>query len=314
MKKKRNKAYYLQRAIDGFKTLIIYQCVTKPQFDPAYKDENGQFSMEKMFEESAFLDKWNKMPKKRQNYHIKHHTEYFKQYKKHSTHHNLAFGLDCRLVEQILGCYRDNDGKLKRISLKEVLTNLKGWYKCSSRGKTIRKDANGTPRAVCWWKKKYFIADEEEWLSLLSNPRYTNLSSYPRETDGEEWAIDLIWQYRAETIMKHYSSLRELMVDFTSNKIDEMVFSVAAKVQFKLNRKQIAGLIDKKRGMKNGNAKAKENETRTHNQDKQGQEIPDETPSPTEVADNATTSGQGEKPICLDGLVQETQGLQKKTN
>lgn len=314
MKTKLNKAYYLQRAIDGFKTLIIYQCVTKPQFDPAYKDANGKFSKDKMIEESEFLDNWNRLSKKRQNYHIKHHTEYFKQYKKHSTHHNLAFGLDCKLVEQILGCYRDDEGKKVRITIEEVLQNLDGWYKCSRRGKTIRKDANGTPRAVCWWKKKYFVADEEEWISLLSNPMYSNLDKYPRRTDGEEWAIEQIWKYRKQTIVKHYPNEIELVKDFTEGNIDELVFRSVAKRQFKIASAEIDAVISRKRGMTNGNPETKENETATHIQDKQGKAFSDETPSQAESSDNSAPSEQGEKPICLDCLVQETQGLQKKTN
>lgn len=314
MKQKRNKAYYLQRAVDGFKTLIIYQCVTKPQFDPVYKDENGKFSKDKMIEESAFLDNWNRLSKKRRNYHIKHHTEYFKQYKKHSTHHNLAFGLDCKLVEQILGCYRDDDGKKVRITIEEVLQNLDGWYKCSNRGKTIRKDANGTPRAVCWWKKKYFIADEEEWISLLSNPMYSNLDKYPRATDGESLAIEQIWKYRKQTIGKHYPDLRGLFAEFFTGKISEIAFSEAARWQFKLTNEEIQAVISRKRGMTNGNPETKENKTRTHYQDKQGQEVSDETPSPAESSNNSAPSGQGEKPICLGGSIQEAQGLQKTAN
>lgn len=298
MKQKRDKEYYLQRAVDGFKTLIIYQCVTKPQFDPFYK-VNGKFSKDKLFEESEILEKTNTLSR---------------QYKAFSKHHNLAFGLDCRLVEKIIGTYRDADGKKVRISIDEVLDNLNGWCRCSESGKTIRKDANGNPYVVCWWKKKYFIADKNYWLSLLSNPMYSKLETYPQNTDGEVWAIKQIWKYRKQTIVKHYSSLRELMVDFATDKVDEMDFMAAARRWFKLNNQEIKALINQKQEMTNGKPKANENKTGTNNQDKQGQEISDETPSPTQGSDNPAPTGQGEKPICLDGLVQETQGLQEKTN
>ena len=312
MKTKRDKDYYLRRATRGFKVLIIYQCVTKPQFDPVYKDENGKFSKEKMFEEAEFLSNWNKLSKKRRNYHIKHHTEYFKQYKKHSTHHNLAFGMDCRLVEKILGCYRNDEGKQERISIEEVLQNLDGWCKCSDSGKTIRRDADGKPRVVCWWKNKYSIADKEEWLSLLSNPRYSDLSSYPQETSEEKWVVDLIWKYRMQTIHKSYSSMKELCVDFNNDMIDKRLFRKIACGKFKQDEAMVEKAVIRKQRENNDNNN--ENETATPVQDKQGQEILDEAPSPIEGADNSAPSGQGEEPIILDGLVQETQGLQEKTN
>jgi len=311
MKTKRDKDYYLKRAINGFKILIIYQCVTKPQFDPVYKGDNGKFSKEKMFEEAEFLDKWNKMPKKRQNYHTKHHTEYFKQYKKHSAHHNLAFGLDCRLVEKILGTYRDDEGNKVRISIDEVLQNLNGWFRCSNCGKIIRRKKGIKPFPVCWWKKKYFIADKNYWVKLLDNPQYSKLETYPRETDGEAWAIEQIWKYRKETIHKKYSSMLELCVDFNNDMIDELLFRKIAVKQFNQSEEKIGKAILSKKGQNNDN---NENQTRTHYQDKQGQKVSDETSSPIEGADNSAPSGQGEERIFLEGLVQETQGLQEEVD
>ena len=207
MKTKHDKEYYVQRAVDGFKTLIIYQCVTRPQFDPAYK-VNGRFSKDKLFEESEFFSKWETMGQQARR-------RYAKMYAEHSKHHNLAFGLDCRLVEKILGSYRDEEGRQVRISIDEVLQNLKGWVKCTGNGTKTKKNKEGKAEVVCWWRKKYFIASKEYWLRLLDDPKYSDLEKYPRATDGEIWALKQIWKYRKQTIPQ---KPREIAVEQKSSK------------------------------------------------------------------------------------------------
>ena len=302
MKTKRNKDYYLRRAIRGFKILIIYQCVTKPQFDPAYR-VNGKFSKDKMFDEVNFFHRWAKMGERER-------CRNAKLYAKYSKHHNLSFGLDCRLVEKVLGCYRNDEGKQERIHFGEVVQKLHddGWLDWNEHGTKTKKNEHGEAEVVCWWKRKYFIKNMDYWLKLLADPRYSDYTQYPLDDEGFVLrAIKIIAKYRKQTIHKRYSSLKELFTDFMNGNIEVGIFRTLAVKQFNQSETSIENTIMKKE-------KNSENEKRTHYQDKQGQEVLDETPSPTEDSDNSTPSGQGEKPICLDGLVQETQGLQKKTN
>ena len=302
MKTKRNKDYYLRRAIKGFKVLIIYQCVTKPQFDPLYKD-NGKFSKEKMFTEVNFFSRWAKMGERER-------CRNAKLYAKYSKHHNLAFGLDCRLVEKVLGCYRNDEGKQERIHFDEVVQKLydDGWLDWSEHGTKTKKNEQGKAEVVCWWKRKYFIKNRDYWFRLLADPCYSDYTKYPLDDEGFVLrAIKIISQYRKETIHKKYSSLKELFMDFMNGNIESGTFRTLAGKQFNQSKASIENTIMKRE-------KNSENQTRTHYQDKQGQEIPDETPSPAESSDNSAPSRQGEKPICLGGSLQEAQGLQKKTN
>jgi len=230
MKMKHDKEYYLQRAVDGFRTLIIYQCVTRPQFDPAYK-VNGRFSKEKLFEESEFFSKWESMGQQARR-------RYAKMYADYSKHHNLAFGLDCRLVEKILGSYRDEEGRQVRISIDEVLQNLKGWVKCTGNGTKTKKNKEGKAEVVCWWRKKYFIASKEYWLRLLDDPKYSDLEKYPRSSDGEIWALKQIWKYRKQTIPQ---KPREIEVEQKSSKPRR---NYKERVAEGLSQEYIRGIMD----------------------------------------------------------------------
>lgn len=303
MKKKRDKEYYLRRAIKGFKVLIIYQCVTKPQFDKVYK-VNGKFSKDKLFDEVDFFKRWAGMGSYERNRYARLHAKY-------SKHHNLAFGLDCRLVEQILGCFINDKGKQERIHVDEVVQKLKneGWLDWHDHGTKTKQNEQGKAEVVCWWKRKYFIKNTDYWLRLLADPRFSDYTKYPLDADGfTKRAIKIIAKYRKQTIHKSYSSTQELFNDFMDGVIDSTLFRKLAKEKFNLGDELISNAIKLKQEKNN------EDKTGTNNQDKQGQEISDETPSPTQGSDNPAPSGQGEKPICLDCLVQETQGLQKKTN
>lgn len=49
MKSKKDLSFYVQRAVDDFKTLVIYFNVTRPQYEPAFKVD-GKFSIKKLME------------------------------------------------------------------------------------------------------------------------------------------------------------------------------------------------------------------------------------------------------------------------
>ena len=298
MKTKKDKDYYLRRAISGFKVLIIYQCVTKPQFDPAYK-VNGKFSKDKLFEESEFFNKWETMGQQARR-------RYAKMYADYSKHHNLAFGLDCRLVESILGTYRDEDGRKIRISIDEVLQNLKGWVKCTGNGTKTKKNKEGKAEVVCWWRKKYFISSKEQWLKMLNDPKYSDYTKYPLDDEGFVLrAIKIISKFRKQTIHKRYSTIKELFTDFMLGNIEDETFKTLARKQFHQNEASIECVIINRE-------KYNEDKTRTDEQDRQGQEISDETPSQIEVGDDSTSSGQGEEQIHIGSSLQAEEGLQKK--
>ena len=273
MKTKRNKEYYLRRAIQGFKVLIIYQCVTRPQYDSAYKDSNGQFSKDKMFEEVNFFQRWSKMGsyEKKRNARL---------YAKYSKHHNLAFGLDCRLVEKILGLYRNDNGKQERIHIDEVVQKLKddGWLRWSGSGTKTKQNEHGKAEVVCWWKKKYFISNKDYWLRLLSDPKYSDYTKYPLDEEGFTIrAVEIIAKYRKRTIPQKvepketkYSSLKDLVHDFMTSKISNELFASVAHGQFSTSVEQIAQAILYKQGLPDNEQTNTKDETRTHIQDKQG--------------------------------------------
>lgn len=50
MKSKKDLKFYVQRAVDDFKTLVIYFNVVRPQYEPAFRDKDGKFSIKKLMD------------------------------------------------------------------------------------------------------------------------------------------------------------------------------------------------------------------------------------------------------------------------
>lgn len=116
MKTKKDRQFYIDRAIDNFKTLVIYFCVTRPQFEKSYK-VNGKFSIDELLKQMDFVSRWDNQTKDFQKHNHSIYTKY-------SAAFNYTFGMPSRLVEKVLGCYRDENGKQVRVSIDDVLAPL----------------------------------------------------------------------------------------------------------------------------------------------------------------------------------------------
>ena len=171
MKKKNNRYFYIERAIQDLKTLVIYFNVTRPQYEKAYKDDSGKFSKDLLLKSIEFLSSWNgrsKDEKKRLAF----------KYVKCSTAFNYTFGIPCELIQKVLGVYRDENNKKCRISIDDVAPSLiqSGFMRVINDG---RKIDYKTKKVKCWWTKKYLLKNEKYWFMLLDDKRYSSISTFP---------------------------------------------------------------------------------------------------------------------------------------
>ena len=85
-----------------------------------------------------FLNKWNKRSKTFKR-------EYAKTYAEYSRNFNLSFCIDSRLIEKVLGCYRDENDRQIRISIDDIVPILvtKGFIKVVKHGTKTRKGSDG---------------------------------------------------------------------------------------------------------------------------------------------------------------------------
>lgn len=175
---KKDKAYYLARAIQGFKVLVIYHCVTKPLYEKAYH-KNCKFSKKELMRQMDFLSTWDDRTKKEKQILAYKYAEYSKTF-------NYTFGIPRKLVADVLGAYQDEQGKLVRIHIDEVVDWLvkKGWLKVLNHGSKTKKNDDGKLVKSCWWTKKYLIANKNYWLTLLDDDRYSDYSKYPLDDLG----------------------------------------------------------------------------------------------------------------------------------
>lgn len=195
MKTKRDKDYYLARATKGFKTLVIYYSVTRPQYEKAYH-KDGKFSTDELLRQLDFLDEWKtRTPRERQLL--------ARTYANYARTFNYTFSIPSELVNKVLGEYRDEHGKLVRIHKEEVIDKLvrDGYIKVLNHGSKTRKGEDGKIHKTCYWGKKYLLANRDYWFSLLSDSRYSDYAKYP--IDKEEFAlraVKIIAKYRKQTI------------------------------------------------------------------------------------------------------------------
>ena len=206
-----NRDYYMRRAEVGFKTLVIYFSVTRPQYEKAYH-KDGKFDKDVLLRQMDFLSSWDKRSKREKELLAKRYSEYARTF-------NYTFDIPVGLVKEILGKYRRS-----RISIKEITDKLEaeGWLEVKNAGTRTKKGEDGKAHVVCWWHKKYLIANRKHWLQLLSDQKYSN---YPRDDEGfVQRAISIIVNYRKNTITKED---KEMTID----EIREEVIAEAAQVE-----------------------------------------------------------------------------------
>ena len=195
MKTKRDKDYYLARATKGFKTLVIYYSVTRPQYEKAYH-KDGKFSTDELLRQLDFLCEWkNRTPRERQ---LLAHT-----YATYARTFNFTFSIPSKLVNTVLGEYRDEHGKLVRIHKAEVIDKLvrDGYINVLNHGSKTRKGEDGKIHKTCYWGKKYLLANRDYWFKLLADSRYSDYAKYPIDKECFVLrAVRIIAKYRKQTI------------------------------------------------------------------------------------------------------------------
>lgn len=185
-----NRDYYMRRAEVGFKTLVIYFSVTRPQYEKAYH-KDGKFNKDVLIRQMDFLSTWDNRSKREKELLARRYSEYARTF-------NYTFDIPVGLVKEILGKYRRS-----RISIKEITDKLKaeGWLEVKNAGTRTKKGEDGKAHVVCWWHKKYLIANKKYWLQLLSDEKYSNYQNYPRDEEGfVQRAVSIIAEYRNDTI------------------------------------------------------------------------------------------------------------------
>lgn len=195
MKTKRDKDYYLARATKGFKTLVIYYSVTRPQYEKAYH-KDGKFSTDELLKQLAFLDEWKNRSKRERQLLAYKYAEYARTF-------NYTFSIPSELVNKVLGEYRDEQGRLVRIRREEVVDKLvrDGYIKVLNHGSKTRKGEDGKIHKTCYWDKKYLLANKDYWLTLLADSRYSDYTKYPIDDDCFVMrAVRIIAKYRKQTM------------------------------------------------------------------------------------------------------------------
>lgn len=203
----KNRDYYIRRAEVGFKTLVIYFSVTRPQYEKAYHKDD-KFDKDVLMRHMDFLSTWDKRSKREKELLAKRYSEYARTF-------NYTFDIPVGLVKEILGKYRRS-----RISIKEITDKLEadGWLEVKNAGTRTKKGEDGKAHVVCWWHKKYLIANKKYWLKLLSDKKYSDYLKYPEDKEGfVQRAVSIIAKYRKNTIKteeKDMTTVEELKEEF----------------------------------------------------------------------------------------------------
>ena len=134
---KHDRNFYVSRALKDFAHLVAYFCVTRPQYQSYYRVD-GEFQLKKLVHQMNYLNKWNKRSKTFKK-------EYAKTYAEYSRNFNLSFCIDSRLIEKVLGCYRDENDRQIRISIEDIVPILvkNGFIKVVKHGTKTRKGSDG---------------------------------------------------------------------------------------------------------------------------------------------------------------------------
>ena len=203
----KNRDYYIRRAEVGFKTLVIYFSVTRPQYEKAYHKDD-KFDKDVLMRQMDFLSTWDKRSKREKELLAKRYSEYARTF-------NYTFDIPVGLVKEILGKYRRS-----RISIKEITDKLEadGWLEVKNAGTRTKKGEDGKAHVVCWWHKKYLIANKKYWFKLLSDNKYSDYLKYPEDKEGfVKRAVKIIKKYRKNTIKteeKDMTTVEELKEEF----------------------------------------------------------------------------------------------------
>ena len=187
----KNRDYYIRRAEVGFKTLVIYYCVTRPQYEKAYH-KGGKFDKDVLMRQMDFLSTWKNSRGRREKQLLA------RKYSEYARTFNFTFDIPVELVQKIIGKYRGS-----RISIEEITTKLvkEGWLRVLKSGNRTKKGVDGKAHVVYWWHNKYLLANKKYWLQLLLDKKYSDYQKYPRDEEGFiQRAVSIIAKFRKQTI------------------------------------------------------------------------------------------------------------------
>lgn len=163
----------LHRASEDLWALIVYFNVTRPRYEGFFK-RNGKLDPSVVLKSFSSLKEYDASklsPERRRLYNIV------------SAKVNGTFGIPSRLVESVLGAYRDANGRKVRIQLEDVLQLLKDSGReikvKTHGGKSIftTQDGKRQSQRIYSYCKKYYIA-KVRWLKMLVDPTYDKLENY----------------------------------------------------------------------------------------------------------------------------------------
>lgn len=174
----RPREWYWRRAKFKFKLLVVYFCVTRPQYEKAY-GVNGKFSADELLRQLDFLDKWKSRPGYFKTRHAREYAEYDRNF-------NYTFSIPNGLIRDVLGQWRDESGKTARIPVKKMVAELKaeGFLKKCGHGTKTERDDAGKWHVKCWWDTKYLLANKKYWLKLMSMEKWADYTKWPRDDEG----------------------------------------------------------------------------------------------------------------------------------
>lgn len=221
MKTKKDKNFYLTRAVRRFVKLMHYYNITRVKAEKSYHID-GKFNLNKFKHQMKFLNDWNNKSNEDKNRESKGNRQ---AYTKYSTVWNYTTGIPYELIEEVLGTYRDSDGIRHRISLDEVISILekKDIIKVINYGSKFKADDSGKYRPKCHWHTKYLFKNEKYWYKMMDSNNYDNWWDFIKEKDDK--GFYKIWEKWMNKFRKEDPISRaELFTMYKNGGIDMNVY------------------------------------------------------------------------------------------
>ena len=228
MKTKKNKDYYVERAKEALRTLVIYFDITRPMNSKAYKVD-GKFSITVYKNQMKFLAEWKKRDPQSKK-------KLAALYDRVLSAYNYNQGIPHELLVEICGRYFNEDGRRVRVPLTEVVDALvaDGFIRPRDKqpkgGAKFNKGDDGTYTKKCWWANKYLLANERRQYAMMGDKRYMSIETFPKPSDpvkyqGYRLARNVIFKWIKNTKMKKSTEDKNMTMD----ELHEEVLAEVAK-------------------------------------------------------------------------------------
>lgn len=183
MKPKKDKNFYITRAVRRFVKVMHYYNITRVKAEKSYHID-GKFNLDKFKHQMKFLNDWNNKSNEEKNRESKGNRQ---AYTKYSTVWNYTTGIPYELIEKVLGTYRDESGVKHNISLNEVISILekRDIIKVINYGSKFKSDDSGKYRPKCHWHTKYLFKNEKYWYKMMNSNNYDNWWDFIKEEDDK---------------------------------------------------------------------------------------------------------------------------------